>query len=292
VRKFPSGSQATCFVDPASPGDAVLERNATGELWFGLIPLAFVAVGAGGLIFVFRRKSASSSAFASATSLRTPVSGTISVPVAGSADNGPRTLKPTASPKVKVFGIIAAALFWNGIVSVFLYNLITTWQHGGGFRWFLGLFLIPFVLVGLGLIGGIFYQFMALFNPHPRLTMSRGVLSPGDSVDVSWELEGRANVLQRLQISLEGREEATYCRGTDTRTDKEVFAVIQIADTTDPFAMHSGSARLHVPSGAMHSFKSANNKIAWALTVHGEIPRWPDVKDEYPVEVIPFPIAK
>jgi hypothetical protein len=191
ARKFPSGSQATCYVDPASPAEAVLERNATGELWFGLIPLVFVAVGAGGLIFVFREKSASSTAFAAASSLRVPAGSTVSVPVAGEQDAGPRILKPTASPRVKLFGIITAALFWNGIVSVFLYNLIATWRHGGGFSWFLGLFLTPFVAVGLGLIGGVFYQFMALFNPRPRLTLSHGVLLPGDSIEVGWELTGR-----------------------------------------------------------------------------------------------------
>jgi len=292
VRKFPAGSQATCYVDPAAPAEAVLDRNAAGDLWIGLIPLVFVAVGAGGLIFVFRQQSAaSSSAFSPATGLRASLGG-VSGPVTGGADNGPRTLKPASSPRGKLFGVIAAALFWNGIVSVFLVNLITTWRHGGGFSWFLGLFLTPFVAVGLGLIGGVLYQFMALFNPRPRLSVSRGALLPGDCVTITWEVEGRAAVLQRLQISLEGREEATYRRGTDTRTDKGVFATIQIADTTDGIAMRSGSAKLHVPPGAMHSFKSANNKIVWVLKVHGDIPRWPDVKDEYPVEVIPFPIAK
>jgi hypothetical protein len=148
------------------------------------------------------------------------------------------------------------------------------------------------VAVGLGLIGGVLYQFMALFNPRPRLTVSRGVLMPGDSIDVGWELTGRADRLRRFQISLEGREEATYRRGTNTRTDKEVFTRIQLTDTTDPFAMQSGSAKLKLPPDAMHSFKAANNKIMWVLKVSGDIPRWPDINDEFPITVAPAPLAR
>jgi hypothetical protein len=292
VNRFPPGKQTTCFVNPGTPVDAVLDRNATNGLWFGLIPLVFVAVGAGGVIFTLRRAPVGTGAFAGVKIASIPIGGTVLIPVAGGGDDqGPQTLKPASSPKAKLIGVICVTLFWNGIVSVFLYNLVSDWRHGA-FNWFLALFLTPFVAVGLGLIGGVFYQFMALFNPRPRLTVSRGVLLPGDMVDLSWTLDGRANRLQRLQITLEGREEATYRRGTDTRTDKEAFATIQIVDTTDPVAMHSSSAKLHVPPGAMHSFKSANNKILWVLKVHGDIPRWPDIKDEYPIEVAPHPITR
>jgi len=291
VNRLPLGSQTTCYIDPANPADAVLERDANGELWFGLIPLVFVAVGAGGLIFTFRKKAGDSGGFIVPKPALATTGGTASRPLAsGVADQGPQTLKPSASPKAKMLGVILAALFWNGIVSIFIFSVgAGKWD---GFSWFMGLFLIPFILVGLGLIGAVFYQLMALFNPRPRLTVSRGVLLPGDTIDVSWELQGRIDRLQGLQIALEGREEATYGRGTNTSTDKEVFALIQIVDTADPVAMHSGSAKLHVPPGAMHSFKAANNKIVWALKVHGEIPRWPDIKDEYPVEVSPKPIAR
>jgi hypothetical protein len=98
--------------------------------------------------------------------------------------------------------------------------------------------------------------------------------------------------LRRFQIALEGREEATYRRGTNTHTDKEVFARIQLTDTTDPFAMQSGSAKLMLPPDVMHSFKAANNKIVWALKVSGDIPRWPDINDEFPITVAPAALAR
>jgi hypothetical protein len=38
----------------------------------------------------------------------------------------------------------------------------------------------------------------------------------------------------------------------------------------------------------MHSFEAGHNKIIWSLRVHGDIYRWPDVKDEYPIVVLPM----
>jgi hypothetical protein len=254
--------------------------------------MVFVVVGAGGLRYALRIKTSDAAIFTSSTVSSITSGGTVSVPATSGDRDGPQTLKPAASPKMKLFGVTFAALFWNGIVSVFLFNLISQWRHGGGLSWSLALFLTPFVLVGLGLIGGVFYQFMALFNPRPRLTVSQGVALPGDAISVNWELAGRTDRLQRLQIELEGREEATYRRGTDNVTDKEVFARIALLDTTDPIAMHSGSAKLHIPPTAMHSFKSSNNKIVWVLKIHGDIPRWPDIKDDYPYEIAPKPLAK
>lgn len=287
VRRLPSGSRATCFVNPSDPTEAVLERGATSMLWFGLIPLVFALVGFFGLLSTIRGKTLTTPRPAQAQAFATFARRDSSAWVPNPNDApGPATLTPSATPKMKLFGLAFAAVFWNSIVSVFLFN-----QSWSGFGLFMGLFLLPFIAIGLGLIGGVVYQAMALFNPRPRLTVSRAVALPGDTIDVSWELEGRTDRLQRLQLALEGREEATYRRGTDNVTDKEIFVRIQLLDTTEPIAMHSGSAKLHIPPGAMHSFRSANNKIVWSLKLHGEIPRWPDIKDEYPYEIAPKPLA-
>jgi len=279
VRRLGPGTQLTCYVDPQEPAEAVLNREPTAGLWFGLIPLVFVLVGAGGVWHSLRQKPVLANGMFTTGQ-------TTFQPATGLSGEGPQALQPAVSPKAKLIGVLLVAAFWNGIVSVFLYNLFSEARHGD-FSWFLALFLVPFVLVGLGLIGGVVYQCMALFNPSLRLTLRSGMARPGDTLDLSWELSGRAEVLRRLQITLEGREEAIYRRGTDTRTDKEVFATLQIVDTADTIAMHSGAAKLTVPPGAMHSFKAKNNKIVWVLKVHGDIPRWPDIKDEYPFTVAP-----
>jgi hypothetical protein len=104
---------------------------------------------------------------------------------------------------------------------------------------------------------------------------------------VAWQVSGRVERIERLRVYLEGREEATYRRGTDTYTDKSTFRTIEIADTTDRREIFSGSVGLVVPEDTMHSFEASNNKIIWDLCVRGDIHRWPDVKDDYPFVILP-----
>lgn len=37
----------------------------------------------------------------------------------------------------------------------------------------------------------------------------------------------------------------------------------------------------------MHSFEADNNKILWNLDVHGDIKKWPDVKESFKITVVP-----
>ena len=287
VQRYPPGRKAICYVNPQDPTDAVLERGFVPSMWFGLIPLVFVLVGAMGMICGIRsarRAAAGPAPAAVGTAGFAPTA----TPWSGTTGNGPVQLKPTASPALKLIGAIAIGLFWNGIVSVFVWQAVQSW-HRGRTEWGLTIFLIPFVLVGLGLVGLVGYQFLALFNPRVRLTVSAESVTPGGALELDWVVTGRTSVLQRLSINLEGREEATFRRGTSSYTDKRVFATIPVAESTYAQEMISGRARVMVPPGAMHTFKAANNKILWALQVRGDIPRWPDVKEQYEITVRPAP---
>ncbi len=51
--------------------------------------------------------------------------------------------------------------------------------------------------------------------------------------------------------------------------------------------LRRGKAKLSIPAGTMHSFQSRNNKIVWTLQVKGDIPMWPDIGDEYALEILP-----
>ena len=48
----------------------------------------------------------------------------------------------------------------------------------------------------------------------------------------------------------------------------------------------NGSAELTVPTGTMHSFDATSNKIAWTLKIAGDIPKWPDIDDDYDFYVL------
>jgi hypothetical protein len=59
VARFPRGKATVCFVNPRNPADAVLDRGFASIGWFALLPLAFIGVGAAGIVGVVRgRKDA------------------------------------------------------------------------------------------------------------------------------------------------------------------------------------------------------------------------------------------
>ena len=263
VARYPAASIQVCYVNPRDPAEAVLARGFHPGYLFGLLGLIFVAVGGGGIYFVLRpvkpRRTSTSGAAAP-----------LAVPM------GSTTLRPSTTPGCRLSIAVAIALFWNGIVSIFVF--------GGGLDGCAMLVMIPFILVGLGLIAWVGYQFLALFNPRPVLVVSAGVVPLGGSFDLHWRLKGRVQKLKTLRITLEGREEATYRRGTKTSTDKIVFITLVLHGDA---VVREGRVNVQIPRGTMHTFKAANNKILWSLHVRGEIPRWPDVNEEFPFEVLP-----
>jgi hypothetical protein len=315
VAKLPPGTRILCYVNPANPNQSVINPTMSGETWFGLFTLIFVAVGAGimiagvkmrragqgthgetnwrpkGAVIDYDRQSSVPLSGASSTASDlspfqarsdvSPYDNSSATRSSNAVGGGPVTLKPRASRVGAFFGLLLVSLFWNGIVSVFLVQLF---NKTGSFEILMGLFLIPFVLVGLGLIGATIYQFIAMFGPKVTLTVSQSEVPLGGALNIDWKLNGRQNVTN-LQIFLEGREEATYRRGTDTYTDKNTFCVLDVADTMS--AVTQGNGTVQIPTGTMHSFEARNNKILWQLVVKGQIPIWPDIKEEYPIVVLP-----
>jgi hypothetical protein len=248
-------------------------------MWLiGLFPLLFMGVGAGGMIWAVRagRAAALPISSPSATTAMT----------ATSATNAMLELKPAAGPWAKVAGMTALALFWNGFVSIFVYQAVATWRSGSP-AGFLILFLTPFVLVGLLLIFGALSQFLILFNPRLRLTLSPGALAPGGNGFLQWSCAGGAGRIRRLTIVLEGREEVEYRRGKDNHSEREVFATLLLLDSVQAFEIREGSTSFGIPPDALPSFTAPHNKIRWALKAHCDIPGWPDSDDEYEILVKP-----
>lgn len=283
VRQHPRGKKTVCYVNPADPTEAVLQRGFTPVMWFGLLPLVFVLVGVFGLVHAVRKPGRQSAlqTTGQAGSVATGLNR-----LDGQSVSGTTVLKPKTAPWVKVAGILFFATFWNGIVSIFLIQVIKSWQAGRP-DWFQTIFLIPFVLIGLLLIFLVFYYFLALFNPRPRLKVTPGAVRLGETLSVEWNIKGRTNVLKRLCIRLKGREEATYRRGTRTYTDKNIFSDLEVVEITVRAEMRSGTAQIEVPPDLMHTFAGESNKIIWGLHLEGEIARWPDVKEEFAIEVLP-----
>jgi hypothetical protein len=277
VNRLRPGTSATCYVDRRDPSAAVLERGFTADILFGLIPLIFVLVGGAVLYGVFARK-------------RTPVvwkkPRDLDAPGAAMG-GGEATLKSSGSPAGRLGCAAGFALFWNGILSMFVVETVQGWIAGkpDGCR---TLFMIPFVLVGLGMILLAGYYFLTLFNPRPTLRVTPGRAALGDSVEVEWETSGHVDRIRAFSIVLEGREEASYRSGKSMRTDKAIFASVEVIRSSKGEDLRRGRMKIAIPADTMHSWKSSNNKFLWSFQVKGDIPRWPDVNEEFPFEVSPL----
>ncbi len=270
------GAEATCWVDSKHPSRSVLERQLRPKHLLGLIPLVFVLAGGALAKHGWKLMRSRRGVEETTTGEDVPAHGAL-------------ILKPQVGPVGKVAGSVFFALFWNGIVSVFVWQAWKAWERGSP-EWFLNIFLIPFVLVGLFSFGVVGHFLLALANPRPRLTLTPGSPRLGDTLRLEWVFTGRAGRLGHVRIFLEGREEATYQRGTDTVTDREVFQTHDLVDTGSDWEIPKGAADIVIPSDTMHSFAAASNKIIWEIKVEGEIVRWPDVNQNFPIEIRPMRI--
>ncbi len=283
---YPVGRGTVCYIDPADPTLAVLNPRPGASLLLGLIPAVFLLVGVGGLIMTLRprRGSESQPLFPSAArSTATPRGSTRSTPPASGDADGATTLASGSSRRTKCLVLSFVALVWTGITAGFA---VLLYRDG---EW-LGLaFLSLFALVGVGLIGAAFHQFLALFNPHVRVTLPTPRLVLGGTYTLEWELTGNVGRLADFALTLEGAERATYRQGTDTRTDTHTFRTFDLVRTDDRARIMDGRGRVEVtiPVDTMHTFAARHNEIRWTLKARGTIRRWPDVCDEWAVELAP-----
>lgn len=278
VARYPVGTRTECYVNPADPAEAVLDRSASSRYLLGLFGLIFMLPGLFGGVWALRgggRKDGYAVADpASPFGVSNP-QGEVS---------GPVELKPQSTPVGKFVGILIFTLIWNGFTWGALYMVL---REEGGPEGCAVLVLSLFGLLGLLMIWGTIRQFLVLFNPRPKLTLSPGTLTPGGTAYLQWRLAGGTGGVRRLAIQFEGREEARYRRGTDTTTDKNTFAVIPILDTTQEFQMASGSTSFTLPPDTIPSFTAENNRIVWTIKATLELSGWPDSDEEFEILVAP-----
>ncbi|MCA9184317.1 MAG: DUF3592 domain-containing protein [Pirellulaceae bacterium] len=312
VDRHKPGSEATCYVNPRDPQQAVLNRSPTSELLWGFFPMIFIAVGVGVLVVgtlsgrnrrlkhwrgtsqgdLQLSDTYSAGGFggyvgtASATNVDTGWQSQLTPITEQQQTAGPLTLKQSMGPWAKLLGGVFITLFWNGIVAVFVWQEVQGFMRGRP-EWFLTLFLIPFQLIGLGMIAFCCHAFLALFNPVPVLTLLEGRFAPGSNVTLQWNLWGRTGAIRKLTITLHGEETARYRRGTSTYTDRSTFHEEVLLEQGGSHGIASGTLKLAIPTDKMHSFEGSNNKILWTIKLHADIPMWPDVKSDFQIKVLP-----
>lgn len=282
------GETVQCYINPEDPTYAVL---VTGLGWHGLFilfPLIFVGVGLGGVYWGIRslsKKPDTTGAYRFHSSVGERNRTRTGVPEPRPA-SGAIELQPSSTPVGRFVGMLFVALFWNGIVSIFAYNAVMSVIRGRP-EYILCLFITPFVLIGLFLIWGAVHSFLAIFLPRPKLTISRLPIPLGQTAEIRWQIPSGNNRIKALQVSLIGTEKATYTRGTDRTTAEENFFREDYPLQNAHTQRAEGSVTIKVPAKTMHSFSSDNNKIVWKLHLEGEVARFPNIKEEYEIQVIP-----
>lgn len=291
VERYPKGRESVCYVNPAYPAFAVLERGFKPDLLIALVPLGLAIGGLIGLGATVgprvvpgpvrqwwrqRQLRAEEKARRRRRGRRRVY-----------APGGPFSFRPHHDGKgLPVF--IVVAIVWNAMMIFLVQEVIDTWQGGipEFYGWALTLFAIPLLLVGLALMIPPGYFLMKLLRPRPILILSSATVALGGEISVGWKLWANGGRVRRLRVFVEGREEATYTRGANSYTDYEVFAMIPLADTTVASEIRNGRRRLRMPEGTVPSFSSEHNKIVWALRIHGQTGPWPDVDEEFELRVV------
>jgi hypothetical protein len=251
VEANPVGAERVCYVNPEQPSQAVLNRDVPTVALIGVIGLFLALIGLGGMVRAIVPKKG----------------------VVPGAD-GSVVLRPQTSPLMRVVVATCAAI-GLGVVTVFLFS------EGVAILGFIfGAFA---VLVALGAV----YSLLTFFNPRVTVTVTSLEAAPGDMLGISWQFSGSTGKLQSLKVLLKGIEETTIRRGKNSSKKTETFEESVLYETTDPREMKASEVGCLIPETARPTGSQGDSRVYWQLCVHGTIPMWPDVREEYEITVTP-----
>jgi Protein of unknown function (DUF3592) len=302
--RFEVGKEYPCWYDPMDPGRAVLVLGYSGWLYLSLlVPGSFIAISTRKLIYIWlnwntsaERRSVMSRRAAELDPFEEPRARSLAnIPSDTNWTNSPGTrlayrLPIAAAPGWTLFAVLAACLVWNGVVALFVVMTVRT-HLAGEPDWLLTMFIVPFVIIGLVLVGYLIRQGLITAGVGAtRLEISDHPLYPGGEYEVFISQAGRFT-LTSLNLLLVCEERATYRQGTDARTDscivyKHCVFSVENVELEDPRPF-DGTCRLGIPAAAMHSFRSDHNEIAWKIVVRGCVAGRPDFERDFPMLVHP-----
>jgi hypothetical protein len=302
---FEVGHEYTCWYDPLDPRRAVLVRGYSFGLYLLLlVPISFIAIGGGGLVFTFihwntsaerRALMAQRAAQLDLFEVDSPDRSFPTVPAEANVTNSPGTtlayrLPITTTTTWTLFAAATACLLWNAIVAIFVVMAIRSHTSGEP-NWMLTLFVVPLVAGGIGLVAFFARQFLIATRVGPtRIEISQHPLAPGHDYEILLTQAGRLT-FKSLEVWLACEEQAAYRQGTDTRTEtrrvfnercflREDFQILQGL----PFEER---CRVQVPEGAMHSFLANHNAVRWKLIVKGDVAGWRPYERAFHIVVSP-----
>ncbi|MEM9942311.1 MAG: hypothetical protein AAF939_12160 [Planctomycetota bacterium] len=226
-----------------------------------------------------------------------------------------RKLKFRLQPSPRnVWGLLTSAAFSIVLTSTFtilliivinaLQNRTSQWETGiqqsiGPSRlsslpdvpWIAAVLSLPILAAAFWSIYLFIRQLLKLTGIGPTgLEVSAYPFQVGECYRFGISQTGRVR-LKLLDVSLVCHEIATYDEGTDIRTEnREVFS--KRLFRRRGIMLRRGQAfysefQMQIPAGAMHSFKSSNNRIQWKIIVVAQAKNWPRLNRNFTVLVHP-----
>jgi hypothetical protein len=287
-------------VDPAIDVAKETLSSEWGKLIFGVLAMAAVITGGGGLMLRLARLSASGKppspplpTTRKETSLQDSAHELPYVPLGKSLTDSPGEhlayrLAESNPAGGKLAGPMILALLWNSVWFVLLAVVVSGFWYGQP-RWVLTILMVPFAAIGYW----AFRFFLDQLRRYAGVGMtiveiSDHPLYPGEEYDL-YVCQCGGLQLRRFKIDLCCEEETFFRQGTDVRVEcAEAFSETLLKErdvVVDPQVPWEQQLRFSLPENVMHSFVGSHNAIRWKIVVSGESHPWPSFCRSFPVVV-------
>lgn len=287
---------AVCLVNPSNPSESVLTREVPDGQWFGLfLGGIFMLVGIGLPIQIIRARMRPKNSRPDGNRPEPRSVALKGVSMVQQNDTCPIETRTVDEPLViepKISRLGAAVGLWMfGTGWTALFGTIIYFVGFKGRDWMPLIILSVFLLIGVAVLFGAVVATLKVLNPKPTVVLSQTNIYAGSEFEISWLFKGKTSSIRKLSIVLEGKEKVSYRQGTNTRTEEAPFYKKVLADITEAERIREGYEVVTLPSMIMHTFTGTHNKIEWRLLLKGDVPRWPDITDEFPFIVLAPPVV-
>ena len=298
---FSTGRRTNCWYRINNPEEVIVVWETSIWGWFLLLlSFSLIVLGCIGLpqsfrlLVVSKERQAASLALPQGAARRTQDWQTI--PDIRSINESPGTHLSYRLPlgQRPIFPLVGQTLFATAWTVIALVILIQSFFDSSG-EWtdyLLGI-LFRGVLCGVGiaLFYGVARQLWITFRIAPTLLeLSDHPIYPNRKYRILLHQDGILQ-FQYLTVDLVCEEIARFHQGTDTITNRQdVFrqTIFSRADfsTTSESPLHA-EFFLHLPEGAMHSFRHKNNEVAWKLEFTATLVGRSELRRDCPIVVRP-----
>jgi len=183
--------------------------------------------------------------------------------------------------------VAGVALVWNLALLAGYQGWVSSGAAWAWTDWLLILLFLPCGAAGLALAALAVYLGVPLGNPRVTFEVFPPAAPPGETVEVAWKIEGALERVRSVGVVLEGREEAWRETRFGPIGRSAVFRRVPVFRTAEPDRIRSGGAAVRLPDDLIPSFNGRTNRLAWYLCIHGGFGRWPNLRQELALTVLP-----